>query len=63
MGEGEGGGGHEFFIPLPFTLLDKFFNGPSSLTDVLSNRVNPLPPGEGRLLGVLKKKLEKNSQI
>jgi len=35
--------------PLPFTLLDKFFNGPCSPTGVLSNRVNPLPPGEGRL--------------
>ena len=60
MGEGEGGGGHEFFIPLPFTLLDKFFNGPSSLTDVLSNRVNPLPPGEGRFWGYTEKMLAEN---
>jgi len=50
MGEDEGGGGKKKFGPLPFTLLDKFFNGPCSPTGVLSNRVNPLPPGEGRLL-------------
>jgi hypothetical protein len=33
-----------FWSPLPFTLLDKFFNAPCCPVDVLSNGVNPLPP-------------------
>ena len=32
---------------LPFTLLDKFFIIPRSSTDILSNRVNPLPRWAG----------------
>ncbi len=56
MGEGEGGGGQKrlflHLVPLPFTLLDKFFISSYSPTDVLSNRVNPLPPGEGRFFWV-----------
>jgi hypothetical protein len=36
-------------VSLPFTLLDKFFIEACSPTDILSNGVNPLPPGEGRL--------------
>jgi len=35
------------YDPLPFTLLDKFFNRPCSPPRVLSNRVNPLPPRGG----------------
>ena len=37
-----------FGSPLPFTLLDMFSNRRCSPRDALSNRVNPLPPGEGR---------------
>ena len=44
---GEVGARDEIGIPpLPFTLLDKFFNRPCSPTRVRSNRVNPLPQGE-----------------
>jgi hypothetical protein len=45
----QGGGEMRICFPLPFTLLDNFFNGAFSPTDTLSNRVNPLPPREGRL--------------
>ena len=39
------------WIPLPFTLLDKFLVEPCSPTDVLSNVVNPFPPKGGESFG------------
>jgi len=39
------------WFPLPFTLLDKVLCFALLAKNALSNRVNPLPPGEGRLLG------------
>jgi hypothetical protein len=49
--------------PLPFTLLDKFFIRPRSSTNILSNRVNPLPRWGGEFLTVgFRKMLEMNSQ-
>jgi hypothetical protein len=38
-----------FWSPLPFTLLDKFFNAQCCPVDVLSNGVNPFPPRGGEI--------------
>jgi hypothetical protein len=51
MGEGEGGGELGSF-PLPFTLLDNVVYSALLLKNLLSNGVNPLPPREGRYLGL-----------
>jgi len=46
---GEGGGeGENGFFPLPFTLLDRILYLALLSRMALSNRVNPLPPGEGK---------------
>jgi hypothetical protein len=39
------------WFPLPFTLLDKVLCFALLVKNALSNRVNPLPPREGRFLG------------
>ena len=48
-----------FWSPLPFILLDKFFNAPCCPVDVLSNGVNPLPPRGGEIFWSKVKKTER----
>ena len=43
----------KILLPLPFTLLDQVLCSALMAEDVLSNRVNPLPPGEGRNDGLI----------